>query len=145
MLKKIIPLFVILILITSCEKKYPDDNRRFTKTPMERLTKGYWTYEKRKSLTPHQFVFGFIPNNGNFPIVFNSDGTATGGDLYICTDPADNPYTFNFNGTWEFIENEDKIKFTHNPSHFYIWTIHSLTKSELIISNDSIEYTFKKA
>jgi hypothetical protein len=143
MLKKILPLLVILILITSCEKKYPDDNRRFTKTPKKRLTCHYWTYYKSKSLTSHQYVFGTsLYNNEKYRIHFSSDGSASGGSAYIFADPLDNPYTFNFNGTWEFIENEDKIKFTHNPNHFYVWTIHSLSRGELIISNDSIMYYF---
>jgi len=143
MLKKLILLFITIILIEGCEKKYPDDNRRHTKTPTERLTCLDWHLYRIESLISSQFVQGNPMTTGEdkYPISFGIDNTCTGGTSYPFISPSPT-YLFNFYGNWEFIDNEDKIKVTNVSGYFNVWTIHALTKRFLIISNDSIKYTF---
>ena len=143
--KNFILLSLLGITLLGCEKKYPDDNRRYTKTPTERLTCHDWHLYSIKSQISFQYVQNFILTTGEdrYPINFGADNTCTGGTSYPFVSPSPT-YLFNFYGKWEFIENESKIKVINSNGHVNIWTIHSLTKNGLNISNDSIKYVFTK-
>ncbi|CAN5532518.1 hypothetical protein BH10BAC1_BH10BAC1_01840 [soil metagenome] len=145
MFKKILPLFIVVVLIGGCEKKYPDDNRRYTKTPTERLTCHDWHLYSIESLISSQYVQNSLLTLGEdrYPISFNTENICTGGTSNPFVSPSPT-YLFNFYGSWEFIENNDKIKVKNMDGHVNIWTIHALTKNGLTISNDSIKYVFTK-
>ena len=138
MLKRIAILLIAFVLVGGCQKKYPDDNRRFLITPTARLCLKPWNINTYKNITSYQFVFssGILYED----IDFLKNGTCNGGELG--GGPGPYYYVLDFAGTWEFIENENKIKITHNPNHYTIWTIQELDRGSLVMSNDSIKIYF---
>ena len=142
-MKKLILFFLVIVLYSGCKKEYPDDRRRYTRSPFKRLTCHTQAFTKAEPTWPLNYGFEF--NEARPTILdFNKDGTCDGaGFLPINNDVV---YLFNFDGTWEFIENESKIKVTYkiNPNYNKIWTIQRLDKYGLTIFCDSIKYTLGK-
>lgn len=129
----ILSLFVLTII--GCKKEYPDDRWRHTKTPFKRLTAHEWSYFSHEDLTSYQFTFNSRVRERS--IKFKTDGTCEG---IFPTDGGPTSYSYNFKGNWELIDDDNKIKITHNSSHYSIWTIHQLERTCFVISNDSIKY-----
>ncbi|MES2141179.1 MAG: hypothetical protein V4511_15840 [Bacteroidota bacterium] len=146
MLKKVALICILITLIDGC-KKYPEDDASHLFTAMRRLTNHDWYIKKYENMTTYTYGFGFIFTE--IPFKFSKNGTCTGGGTVSVFDGNGNNsyinlYVFNFNGTWEFIENKNKIKVTHNPYHYTVWKIDQLDRTTMIIESDSIKYYLKK-
>lgn len=139
MLRKFILLFIVIALTGGCKKRYPDNTWAHFKSPKTRLTQRQWTFYHSEFLTSYSYTFA-----GSFldeTVSFLKDGTCTGGNL-----SASSPemiYLFDFNGTWEFMDNDRKIKIMYkkNPSYSKIWTISRLENRGLDIYCDSVKYS----
>ena len=136
-LKNILLIATYLLLFSNCKKQYPEDEKLFNlKSPRKRLIGG-WVLDKA---SPYQWV----PNGEkDEDIKFNDDGTCNGGE---CWHSPNRIYCFD--GTWELIEDESKLKITLNGSSgFYrIFEIMRLESRFMVkhlhIKNDSISCTF---
>lgn len=144
MLKKVAIICILIIFIEGC-KKYPDDEHLHLFTALSRLTNHTWVVRKWENVNSYSFYFA-APIKDN-QVTFDKNGTCKGGLPLQVVDGNGNiytdPYLFNFNGTWEFLEHKKKIKVTHNPNHYSVWEIYQLDRKALVISNDSIKYYFE--
>ncbi len=141
-MKKIILLLLTILLFVGCKKDYPDDKRWYLMSPKKRLTRRHWTFNKYEYLTPYVYPLGtgFYRERLNFL----EDGRCQGAGPFPM--PDEMIYLYNFNGTWELIENDSKIKVTYkiNPAYSKIWTIQKLDKRALTIYCDSVKYELIK-
>jgi hypothetical protein len=136
-------ILMTLVFLTDCKKKYPDDKWGHLRTARIRLCKGACTLKGWTDLTNCRFgVFPYLSEK----IGFFSDGRSDGGYLVgnSCSSIISNSI-FNFGGTWDFYDGEDKIKVVNPNGYFTIWTIDRLDEFYLILHNDSIKYYFKYA
>jgi hypothetical protein len=129
--------FLVIIVFSACKKKYPDDKHNHLNSPQKRLSRTSWVIDNYEFLTSYTYQFSSFRNDDY--ISFIKNGTCNGGGSI----PGQMLYLWNFNGTWEFIENDNKIKITYktNPGYSKIWTILELDRSQLVISCDSVKYT----
>ncbi len=145
MIKKVAIIFILIIFIDGC-KKYPEDEHIHMFTASGRLCRTPWRVRKFENLTSQTFSFGLVLSD--LPVIFNKNGTCSGGDVMSYIDGNginhNGSYIFNFNGTWEFIEHKTKIKITNNSYHYTVWQIFQLDRSTLAIASDSIKYYFKE-
>lgn len=88
----------------------------------------------------YEFGLHFIDDQ----VTFNEDGTCSE-NIHLGL-PNEMIYLYDFNGTWELIENDTKIKITYkkNPSMNKVWTIQQLDRKYMVIFCDSIRYDFTK-
>ena len=135
MLKKFIILCLVIIMTGGCKKKYPDDQWPHINSPKKRLTRTSWFFEKYQFLTSYSYLFSssFLETTLHFNKDGSCDGAGSSGPIYL----------FDFNGKWEFIDDDSKIKitFNKNPSYSKIWTIQQLDRGQLVIYCDSVKYT----
>ena len=147
MLKKVGIICIMIVFIVGC-KKYPDDEHIHLFTAQHRLTNHTWHFQKWENVTSYSYSF-LSSGIKEQPVTFYGGGTCEGGGTWSYTDGNgffhSDPYLFNFNGTWEFLENKDKIRITHNSNHSTVWNIYELDKSVFAIANDSIKYYFEKS
>jgi hypothetical protein len=138
MFKKTILFLLILTLIGSCKKQYPDDRWKHINSPFKRLTRTSWSFTKHEFLTPNSYQYS--SQSIYDYLEFLKDGSCLGGTSTL---PANMIYLYDFRGTWEFVENESKIKITYkrNPSYSKLWTIQRLDRGVFIFFCDSIKYT----
>ena len=143
-LKNIILIATYLLLFSNCKKQYPDDSKLFNlKSPKKRLVGG-WIIDQ---IEPNYWGLKTV-GEGKADIHFNSSGICTG--LGYGNNLWDPTYVFlyDFNGKWELINNDDKLKITYNklPSYSRIFTIKRLEKvfftRYLTITSDSVSYSF---
>lgn len=129
-----------MALTGGCKKRYPDDKWPHLKSPTKRLARE-WKFYDTEFLTSYSYPFP-----GDFrghSLIFLSNGTCTS------SVPIPSPemiYLIDFNGTWEFIDNDSKIKITFkkNPSYSKVWTIARLDNRGLDIYCDSVKYSLDK-
>lgn len=144
MLKKIALILILITLIEGC-KKYPDDEHIHLFTALHRLTNHTWVVRKWENVNSYSFYFS-APIRDEF-ITFYKNGNCEGGGSRELVNGNGNifvdPYLFNFNGTWEFLEHKSKIKVSHNQNHYSVWEIYQLDRKALVIANDSIKYYFE--
>lgn len=119
-MKKFISIIIVLTLITGC-KKYPDDNVIHFRTSEKRLIR-CWC----KSGYPY----------GSVALRFNKDGAFIGV-----------LYQINIHGTWEFIENKNKLRIinpSNNTSFFFTITLLEKYKGKyyLHLQDDSTTYYY---
>ena len=143
MFKNISTILLIAVLFAGCKKEYPDDKRRYTRSPFKRLTCHSWAFRKAEPTWPLNYEFRFDDADPTI-LHFNEDGTCDGAGFSSTYNEV--IYLFNFDGKWEFVENDSKIKVTYkiNPNYNKIWTIQRLDRTGLTIFCDSIKYTLKK-
>lgn len=136
-------IFICLFsLFGGCKKSYPDDKWPHTNGPIKRLCDGSWDLDKYEFLTSYSYQFPsfFIEPS----IVFYRNGTCSGGGYRPI--PNEMIYLFDFNGKWEFIENDNKIRVTYNlnPNYNKTWTIQRLDRKYMVLYCDSVKYSFKR-
>jgi hypothetical protein len=136
--RKLILLLLIAALSATCKKKYPEDSWPHTNGPLKRLTRVTWYFYNYEFLQPNSYQFDSRWQEGH--VTFNKDGTCETNTGPASNLPASMKYLFNFQGTWEFIEDSDKIRMTY-PNYTKVWTVLRLERNSLTIACDSIKYS----
>jgi hypothetical protein len=129
----------LLLLLCTC-KKYEDDS----------IWPHFRSPEKRLTLRPwNSFSYYWLLPSHSAPdcpiddekITFLKDNTCTGGCLQGINGTTNLFFStnFNFDGTWELIENDEKLKITYpNFSKSTVYKILQLDSHTLKMKNDSV-------
>lgn len=141
-MKKLLLFSFVFLLFAGCKKQYPDDKWRHTNGPTKRLTKHSWRFVSHEFLVPNSFEFGSQFTDG---YVKFKDGGVCWSETQDGL-PNDMIYLYDFTGTWELVEDDNKIKITYkiNPSYSKLWTIQRMDRNSLVLYCDSIKYSFTK-
>jgi hypothetical protein len=142
MFKRILLLFIVIVLIGGCKKKYPDDKWLHIYSPYKRLTRSEWNII---SATPIYPCLSHPDCMSELQCSFKTDGTSDGGCSrvnIVGTHVSNVSYNYWFRGNWELINNNNKIKITNDAIHFTIWTIKELDRKKMKLVSDSVEVDF---
>jgi hypothetical protein len=135
MLKKIALLIFVIAFIEGC-KKYPEDKNLFhLETAKMRLCGGTWSFDSWEVL--HSYPISTPgPDFYELSTTFSKSGNCAGdGGMGRCG---------NFDGTWEFTNNKNSIRITHNPAWITIWNIKRLDRKYMVICSDSLQFGLKR-
>jgi|ERR1035437_16726 hypothetical protein len=140
-------IFVFLFLAVCCSecKKYPDDNKLIhLRSVKERLAGGCFRKYKSWYFSEADYINNIKPNvvylaNGN-GIIFYKNGISWGGVA---------PFNFptvagwGFNGNWELVDKNEKLKITDDKGMALEYTIMELDNDGLWFQNDSLLFKFR--
>jgi len=144
-LSKYIYILVFIFITGSCKKKYPEDSAiPHFYSPYKRIADNWSLKGARIKIGNYSFQTVMA---GKFK--FYSGGQCSGGSNRIefsgtgTSGISFNPY---FEGWWELIENNSKLRIHHKQSnnHFTDFEIRKLDSKKMILENDSVRFEFKE-
>lgn len=129
-------LAVITLLATGSCNKYEEDDERSLRKPEKRLMANIWVNAGVINYITNKPAYGnLMYGSASGTIKFNSNNVFRGKSA---------PY-FYFDGTWELMDNKEKIKITNSTSNTSVeYEIHKLDKNDLWLQDDSLQYEFTK-